>query len=246
MRAADLTAVHSQVEKDYLCTHAKIPKDKIQVFPPLPFEASDLKSDSPDLSTAEIKKKYGIKQKSVVLYMGQHGRHKNIPGIFFAMEKIWANRNDAAVVIAGGSTKFTPDLKNLAEQYNRGELKRIFFIDDFPQESKAEIFKMADVFISLSEFESFGIVFAEAMKYGLPVIASLYNAASSMIEDFRTGLLVNPLVPQEVGSALTELLSDAAARKYYGDTGRKKVLEEYHPEKILDRWEKVISNLTVG
>jgi len=102
---------------------------------------------------------------------------------------------------------------------------------------------MSDIFISLSEFESFGIVFVEAMKHGLPVIASVNSVASSIIDDFQTGLLVNPNNDGEVSGAMLELLLDKRIRDAYGKKGKKKVLKEYHPSHILDKWENILNSL---
>jgi glycosyltransferase involved in cell wall biosynthesis len=63
------------------------------------------------------------------------------------------------------------------------------------------------------------------------------------VEDFQTGLLVNPHIEVEVSGAILELLLDNDIRRVYGENGRKKVLKEYHPAWILDQWHKIIESL---
>ena len=243
MQEADLVAVHSEIEKKHIVQKGKINSNKILVFPPLPFEKEDLTLGVSSLEKENIKKKYGIKQKFVLLFLGQHGRHKNIQGILKAMPQVWDHLPDVALVIAGGTTAFTPELKRISRELNSIYRQKIYFIDNFNKNEKSLIYSMADVFISLSEFESFGIVFAEAMLHKLPVIASGFGVAGSIIDNFKTGLLVNPHCDVEVSGVILELLLDENIRKIYGENGKLAVLNEYDPEIILERWEKILAAL---
>ena len=243
MQEADLVAVHSEIEKNHIAQKGRIDSNKILVFPPLPFEKENFTSSAPSPEKENIKKKYGIKQKLVLLFLGQHGRHKNIQGILKAMPQVWDHLSDTALVIAGGTTAFTPELKRISRELTPYNRQKVYFIDNFPQDEKYSIYRMADVFISLSDFESFGIVFAEAMLHKLPVIASGFGVAGSIIDNFKTGLLVNPNCDVEVSGAIIELLLDDGIREAYGKKGKVKAFSDYHPEKILARWEKILASL---
>jgi glycogen synthase len=190
-----------------------------------------------------LRKKFGIKEKQVILYLGQHGRHKNIEPVINAMPFIWKTLEDTALVIAGGATRYTPYLKSLAAKQNPAYGKKIYFIDNFPAEEKNDIFNMADIFICLSEFESFGIVFVEALVHGLPVIASCFGVAGTIIENYQTGLLTNPYCDAEVAGAILELLLDPDLRAEYGKRCKQAAFEKYHPDKILNRWENILKSL---
>lgn len=243
MRDAGLVAVHNDREKEHIAREGGIDREKIGVFPPLPFEVRDFVSRTDgQRPKEELKNRYGIKEKYVLLYLGQHGRHKNIAPIIRAMEPVWRRVPDTALVIAGGTTAYTPHLKKLAAKYHQNSPK-VYFIDDFAQEEKDDIYNMSDIFISLSDYESFGIVFVEAMLHKIPVIASIFSVASSIIDDLHTGLVVNPYCDVESSGAILELLMDDSIRTAYGENGRRKVLREYHPEKILNKWEKSLEKL---
>jgi len=243
MKEADLVAVHSETEKQHIVREGGVDPDTIRVFPPLPFEEEDLRPPADQPEKSEIKRRYGIKEKFVMLFLGQHGRHKNIQWIIKAMPLVWEHVPDAALVLAGGTTAFTPELKRISEEAVTAGNGKVYFLDDFPREEKCDIYAMADLFISLSDFESFGIVFAEAMLYGLPVVASTFSIAQTIVEDFHSGLLVNPYCEAETAGALVELLLDSRIRKRYGENGRKAVLTHYAPRIILDRWEECLNAL---
>lgn len=65
-------------------------------------------------------------------------------------------------------------------------------------------FREADV-LALPSFEGFGIVYLEAMAYGLPVIASTAGAATDLVADGRTGFLIAPGDVQTLAERLSRL-----------------------------------------
>ncbi len=203
------------------------------------------KSAPPGRRRQEIKDWYGIKEKFLVLYLGQHGMHKKVNVVLEAMEYVWQHpaMKDVALVIAGGITDNTKKLKQQAVALEETGKGKVYFIDNFPAEEKEDIFQMSDIFISLSEMESFGIVFVEAMNSGLPVIASKNCVARYIVDEMQTGILVEPRCLTEVAGAIIELLSDETMRKQFSENARKKTLEKYHPQHIIDTWEDVIANV---
>jgi len=243
MREADLIAVHSEKEKEYIAEKSGVSSQKIKVFPPLPFEKEDLAPLDSSLSKKALKKKYSIDQKHVLLYLGQHGIHKNIPAILKAMPRIWKYLPDTALVIAGGTTAYSSKLKKIHADMDSHHRHKAYFFDNFHKKEKALFYRMADIFISLSDFESFGIVFAEAMLHKLPVVASVSSVAESIVKNFQTGLLVNSHCGDEVAGAVLELFLDDEIRKMYGANGRRAVLSRYDPDTILAGWKKSLASL---
>ena len=71
--------------------------------------------------------------------------------------------------------------------------------------------------------ESFGLVFAEAMAAGLPVVACRAAAVTEIVHDGETGLLVPPRTPAAVAAALERMLTDDGMRKEMGMAGRRAV-----------------------
>jgi glycosyltransferase involved in cell wall biosynthesis len=71
--------------------------------------------------------------------------------------------------------------------------------------------------------EGFGLVFAEAMAAGLPVVACRAAAVPEIVADGRTGLLVSPARPDELATALETLLMSDGLRKELGEEARRRV-----------------------
>jgi len=77
----------------------------------------------------------------------------------------------------------------------------------------------ADVFLNPSITEAFGNVTQEAMASGLPVIAASATGATSLVRDDVTGILVDPLEPDQYGAALRRYADDPALRSRHGAAG---------------------------
>lgn len=86
--------------------------------------------------------------------------------------------------------------------------------------------------------EGLGVVLLEAMSYGVPVVATRLGGIVDIVEDGRTGLLVED-EPNALARAITALLSDPARRRSLGEAGRTRVRERFGWDSILDRLEVV-------
>ncbi|KKU80624.1 MAG: Glycosyl transferase, group 1 [Candidatus Peregrinibacteria bacterium GW2011_GWA2_47_7] len=71
----------------------------------------------------------------------------------------------------------------------------------------------ADIFVLASRREAFGLVLLEAMSAGLPIIATRVGGIPEIIEDGKTGLLVEPRAPEDLAGKLELLLEDAHLAK---------------------------------
>jgi glycosyltransferase involved in cell wall biosynthesis len=252
MRDADIVMTQSDIERDYLSHVGGVDKNRIIILPPLPLKEFQINSPSEQTgkskeqnsrNKAEIRARYGIDEKNVVLYLGQHGIHKRVNLVLDAMPYVWQSIDDTALVIAGGITDNTKVLKKQAAEFEKQFNGKVCFIDNFPTEEKDDILKMADIFICLSEMESFGIVFVEALNSGLPVVASKNGVAGSIVKEGRTGILVEPKCVTEVAGAIIELFTDESMRSHFSQNARIEAQTTYHPQRILDTWEEVIHNV---
>jgi glycosyltransferase involved in cell wall biosynthesis len=95
-------------------------------------------------------------------------------------------------------------------------------------------YSRADCFCLPTVQEGFGIVFTEAMAAGLPVVACRAAAVPEVVEDGRTGLLVSPRSPEELGMALEKVLTSGALRRELGEGGRRRV-EAFDLDRVAAR-----------
>ncbi len=105
-----------------------------------------------------------------------------------------------------------------------------------PHEHMPEEYSKADLFVFPSRRESFGLVLAEAMAAGLPVVSTKVGAIPEVVDDGKTGLLVPPEDAVKFAEAVNFLLDNPEKMKLMGLSGREKVKEIF-------TWEKVAQNV---
>ncbi|SFG09765.1 Glycosyltransferase involved in cell wall bisynthesis [Halopelagius inordinatus] len=86
-----------------------------------------------------------------------------------------------------------------------GTSDRVRFAGRLADAELASVFERSHVFALPSTYEGFGIVYAEAMGFGLPVVASQAGGASELVTDGRDGFLVDPAEPSDVTDAISVL-----------------------------------------
>ena len=97
----------------------------------------------------------------------------------------------------------------------------------------------ADCFCLPTIQEGFGLVFAEAMAAGLPVVACRAAAVPEIVDDGRTGLLVTPKRPDELAGAMETVLMNHGLRKELADHARRRV-EAYDLDRVAKAFMEVL------
>jgi len=92
----------------------------------------------------------------------------------------------------------------------------------------------ANVFVLTSNWEGLPISILEAMRAGLPVIASDVGGVREAVVDGETGFLVDRGNLVMLRSRLLQLLGDPELRKKMGEAGRQRYLEHFAVEQMLE------------
>jgi glycosyltransferase involved in cell wall biosynthesis len=96
-----------------------------------------------------------------------------------------------------------------------------------PHDRLLGLYARAAVVACPSHREGFGVVCAEAMAHGRPVVASAVGGLRDLVLDGETGLLVPPGDVTALRGALERLLGDAELRRRLGSAGRERVRERF-------------------
>lgn len=105
--------------------------------------------------------------------------------------------------------------------------ERVRFAGVVDEGALAAHYRHTDLFVAPSRYESFGLIFVEAMAQGLPVVALRAPGAADLIEDGVTGRLTPPEDAAGLAAALTALALDPAGRKRLGTAARQAVESRY-------------------
>jgi phosphatidylinositol alpha 1,6-mannosyltransferase len=103
-----------------------------------------------------------------------------------------------------------------------------------PHDELERRFERAAVVACPSHREGFGVVCAEAMAHGRPVVAGDVGGLRDLVVHEETGLLVPPRDADALRGALRRLLDDAELRRRYGEAGRKRIAEHFTWERFGD------------
>ena len=125
----------------------------------------------------DLKAEYDIDGK-MLFFVGRHTDQKGISHLLYAVSKL---RRDDVTLVLGGTGHLTDQLKRFAELL--GIEDRVIFAGYVPQEELGDYYASADLFVSSSLSEPFGITIVEALSVGTRVVACESGAAELLPED---------------------------------------------------------------
>jgi glycosyltransferase involved in cell wall biosynthesis len=163
---------------------------------------------------------------------------KRLGDLLHAAVRLRARVPEVEIRIVGRGPEF-PRLRLLADRLDLDGT--VVFLGDVSARDLAVEYENAHCFCLPSVQEGFGIVFVEAMAAGLPVVACRAAAVPEVIEDGRTGILVNPERPSELAAALETVLKEETLRNDLGAAGTRRV-EAFDAARIALEWQRVLSS----
>ena len=118
-------------------------------------------------------------------------------------------------------------------------LRRVRFRGSVTDDELTELYRACDLFVAPSLFESFGLIFHEAMQFGKPVVGTTAGGIQEVVEHSKEGLLVAPGDADALRKALCELMSDPGRRRAMGLAGALRIRERNNYRTMADRMERV-------
>ncbi|HKI03509.1 MAG TPA: glycosyltransferase family 4 protein [Thermoanaerobaculia bacterium] len=146
-----------------------------------------------------------------------------------------------ARLVAAGDGDDRPRLE--AKAAALGMADRIFFTGFLSEATLAELYRRCAVFAMPSQGEGFGLVYLEAMRAGKPVLASRGSAAEEIVEDGKTGLLVDPEDREALRAALGQLLGYPGEARRMGEAGRERWRREFGADRFRERLTPLLERL---
>lgn len=186
-----------------------VPSDRIQVVPP-------------GLDPAPAPRRDEVEDASQrVLCVAQWLPRKNIAGLVRAWR---ASRGSApgAVLELVGDTGAHPAYAARVRQAISGA-GDVVVRGGIGEEELHRAYAAADIFVLPSTYEGYGMVYAEAMSHGLPVLALATGPVSELVGE--AGLLVEPGDEDGLARALRELLADAKLREQLSGAALRRAAE---------------------
>lgn len=161
-----------------------------------------------------------------MLAVGRLERQKGFDVLIDAVARARADNSELRVDICGEGSQRT-ELQALIERLGVADLVRLLGQRDDVQ----ELMLQADVLVHPARWEGFGLVLLEAMRAGLPVLATNVGAIPEVVKEGTSGLLVQPDDAAALAAAMARIAADDDLLARLGAAGRERLTEVFQPER---------------
>jgi len=179
---------------------------------------------------------------SEILYAGGPWANKGLDVLLEAFARIQGRFPQASISVVGGGewARYQKKIQSL------GLSSRVRYGGQVAHASMVDRYRSAYLFAAPTLHESFGLVLAEAMACGLPVVATRVTAIPEVVEEGRTGLLVPVDDVPALAEALQTLLGDPERAAAMGKAGRARVEQRFAWGKVITQWEQLLEEVAQG
>ena len=201
---SDVVVANSENEQEQLRHLYSANVDRVEIVP-LGVEQALFSPGNPNAAKDAL----GLPTGPILLFIG---RLQSLKGVDVAISTLQAmDHENATLIIVGGASGqegsfYESEIRNLANNLPAG--KKVAFIPPQPHHILSTYYRAADIVIVPSRSESFGLVALEAAACGVPVVASSVGGLQNLIEDGKTGLLIEGWDPVEYAQVVDYLLSN--------------------------------------
>jgi glycosyltransferase involved in cell wall biosynthesis len=163
---------------------------------------------------------------TVLVYVGRFTAAKRLDRLIQAFARARRRLAEPVGLVLVGGHPGEWEGEHPAEIVVRRGVSGVFLAGWHSQQELPEFYSAADAVVLASEREQFGQVLVEGTACGLPAVATRSPGSTEIIEDGRTGWLVDS-GEADLAAALTEAVEDAAERKRRGRAARDAVGERF-------------------
>lgn len=234
---ADLAIAVSPFNKQDLVERAGYAPDRIHVLP----LAVPLEQFTPGDRDMDLMRRYNLKGQQVLLFVGRMAGNKRIDLLIEALARIKGQVPNVKLLLVGDDQS-NPALRQIvtaarARAEELGVAGAVIWagrVDEL-----LPYYRLADVYVTASLHEGFGVPLIEAMACGVPVVASRAGAMPWVLGN--AGLLCKPGDAADLAAQVLRVLQDAALRYDLVERGLRRAqdlsLENYQAglAEIVDR-----------
>lgn len=229
IRTAPYLCTHTAAHRNLLCANLGIDPARIEMIPH--------GIAMPDLSTLPP-----VKEKKV-LYVGRYEPRKGTDVLLQAIPLVLSREPDVRFVLVGsGLMAHAWKTEFLAKHAACAD--RVEFLEQLSDAELETLYQGCDFFVAPARYESFGLTYIEAMRYGKPVIGCLASGGSvEVIGD--GGLLVPAGEAQPLAEAIVRLWTDRDLHRELSLRARRQA-ERYSIERQVEISEEVYARMIRG
>lgn len=161
---------------------------------------------------------YNLRGKKVLLFGGRLSDAKGGYQAVLAMKEVVTKIPNAVMIIMGGINAYVEHTIQIAKELSVDQ--HLIFTGWISGQELKSAYAAADVVIVPSLYlDPFPTINLEAMACKKPVVGTCFGGTSELVEDGKTGYIVNPYDIEFLASIMVRLLTDTALMEEMGQVG---------------------------
>ena len=165
-----------------------------------------------------------------VLYVGRLEHRKGFDVLIQAIQPIVRMFPNIHFDICGSGEMFEKAKSELSKKFP----SKIIFHGYQDRHKLDSFYSNCDIFVAPSRYESFGLIYLEAMKFSKPVVACNSGGTPEVVQNGVSGILVKPGNADLLSKAVLLLAKDPALRKKMGETGRARLEKIFSMKTLIE------------
>ncbi len=223
----DQIVAPSEIERDYLVNLLNADKNQVTVIPP----GVDLETFHP-IPQLEAKQKIGAEpDHKIILFAGRIEPLKGLDSLLYAIKIVTKNNPEMPIClwIVGGDINqpddlWSAELKRINELGQLLELHTVVkFVGQQHQSQLPYYYNAAEVVVMPSHYESFGMVAAEAMACGVPVLMTNVAGIAERLDEHHRNLVTTAQHPLLLAEQIEAFVTQPKHRLSVSKNLRNKV-----------------------
>lgn len=199
-----------------------VSKSAVEYYKKLGFDVHHIPNAIDLEQIPDVRQRLYLKQ---IIFVGRLSKEKGIDVLIEAFNMM---NNDAHLLIVGDG----PEKKNLA---NQAKNSNIHFLGYVEHKKVLEYMRGSDVLIQPSRKEGLSTTLLEAMYCKLPIIATNVGGNPELIDDKKTGLLIETEDPKQIVDSIEKIFNDKKLKSELIENAYQNIITKYS-------WNVVIKN----
>jgi len=166
---------------------------------------------------------------------------KNVELLFEAYHRLRQRRPNAPRLVLAGLAG--PRESAWATAKSLGITDHIDVHVEVPEEKLVRLYRNASLFVLSSKEEGLGLVIAEAMASGIPVVSTDCGGPSTLVEEGETGYLTPVGNPEALAERMEKILRDPEHARALGRRGRERIESHFSEEAAGEKFLSVYNHL---
>jgi len=217
-----------------------VDEDKITIISP----AYDIDAFSHPPAFGQFRKKFGIKEKHIILFLGRIHKIKGIDFLAESFHELAQYRDDVALAIAGPDDGYQTALESLVRKLDLST--RVLFTGFLDGEDKLSALVDATMLVQTSIYERGPGSPFEAILCNTPIIVTRDTGCGEIVAEVDAGYLVQYGNVKELTNAMQKILDNPAEATSKAQKAKEYIIANLSYEKMVEEYERLYESVVLS